>query len=57
MAVGVEIFRCDAELLARDVEDRPLLRGLGDLNIGLRILVLRGRHESGPSNESCEGMF
>ncbi len=44
VAVGFEIFRRDAELLARDVHDRPLLRGLGDFDVGFRRLMLRGGH-------------
>ena len=44
VAVGVEVLRRDAELLARDVHDRPHLGGLGDLNVGFRRLVLRSGH-------------
>ncbi len=44
VAVGIEILRRDAELLARDVHDRPLLGGLGDFDVGFRRLVLRGGH-------------
>ena len=38
VAVGFEIFRRDAELLARDVDDRPLLGGLRNFNVGFRRL-------------------
>ena len=36
VAVGLEVLRRDAELLARDVDDRPLLGGLRDFDVGLR---------------------
>ena len=42
VAVGLEVLRRDAELLARDLEDRPLLGGLRDLDVGFRMAVLRG---------------
>src|SRR6185436_8490504 len=51
VAVRIEMLRRDAELFLGDVEDAPLGGGLGDFNIGLRRLVLRGGHEGGPSNE------
>src|SRR5262249_16771221 len=38
----LEIFRRDAEPLARDLQDRPFLGGLGDLDVGLGGTVLRG---------------
>ena len=44
VAVGIEVLRRDAELLARDVHDRPLLGGLGDFDVGFRRLVLRSGH-------------
>ena len=44
VAVGLEVLRGDAELFLGDVEDRPLLGGLRDFDVGLRILVLRGGH-------------
>src|SRR5262249_56380316 len=42
VAVGLEMLRSDAELFARDIDDQPLLGGLGDFDIGSRIGVLRG---------------
>src|SRR4029453_3495371 len=42
VAVGLKVLWSDAELFARDVDDQPLLGGLRDLDIGLRIGVLRG---------------
>ena len=36
VAVGLEIFRTDAELFLRYVEDQPLFGGLGNFDIGLR---------------------
>src|SRR5262249_43281211 len=46
VAIGLKAFRRDAELLARNVHDRPLLGGLRDLDVGLRVGVLRGTHRS-----------
>src|SRR5262249_1513617 len=42
MAVGLEVLRRDTESFTRDVEDRPLLGGLGDFDIGFWLKVLRG---------------
>src|SRR5262249_49358700 len=42
VAEGLEIFRREAERLACDLENRPLLRRLGDLDVGLGGTVLRG---------------
>jgi len=42
VAVGLEIVRADAELFLGNVEDWPLLSGLGDFDVGLRRLMLRG---------------
>ena len=42
VAIGLEVLRRDAELFARDIEDRPLLGGLRDLDVGFRVEVLRG---------------
>ena len=36
VAVGLEVLRRDAELFLGDVEDRPLLGGLGDFDVGFR---------------------
>src|SRR5262249_2651303 len=44
MAVRLEVLRRDAEPLARDLDDRPLLGGLRDLDVGFRTGVLRGGH-------------
>ena len=44
VAVGLEIFRRDAELFLGDVHDRPLLGGLRNFDVGLRLLMLRGGH-------------
>ena len=44
MAVRLEVFRRDAELFPRDLHDRPLLGGLRDLDVGLRVGMLRGGH-------------
>src|ERR1700752_1779487 len=46
VAVGLEVFRGDAEPLARDVEDRPLLGGLRDFDVGFGLLVLPGKRRS-----------
>src|SRR5258708_35223698 len=42
VTVGLEVLGSDAELFARDIDDQPLLGGLGDLDVGSRIGVLRG---------------
>ncbi len=44
MAVGLEIFRGDAELFLGKLHDRPRLGGLGNFDVGLRGLMLRGGH-------------
>ena len=46
VAVGIEILRRDAELFLGEFHDRPLLGGLGNFDVGLGILVLRGGHEA-----------
>src|SRR5262249_30350033 len=46
MAVGLEVLRRDTEPFARDVEDRSLLGGLGDFDVGFGLKVLRGRGRS-----------
>ena len=33
VAIGLEIFRPDPELVARDIQNRTLLRGLRNLNV------------------------
>ena len=40
MAIRLEIFDRDAELVLGDLGDPPWLRGLGDFNIGERLLML-----------------
>ena len=40
MTIGLHIFGGDAELVARNVDDRPHLRGLRNLDIGLRRKML-----------------
>ena len=37
MAVGLELLGRDAEPVARDLDDRPHLGGLGDFPIGFRL--------------------
>src|SRR5262249_32572375 len=56
VAVGLQVLGRDAELLAGDVEDRPLPGGLGNFDVGLRADVLRGGHCWGVrcANELCE---
>src|SRR5258707_7485553 len=44
MAIGLEALGAYAQALARDVDDRYLLRRLRNLDVGFWILVLRGRH-------------
>ncbi len=44
VAIGLEVLRGDAELFLGEVDDRPLLGGLGNFNVGLRRLMLRGGH-------------
>ena len=44
VAIGLEIFRGDTELFLGNVEDRPLLGGLRNFDVGLRALMLRGGH-------------
>ena len=53
VAIGVEIFRRDAELFLGDVDDRPLLGGLRNFDVGFRILMLRGGHGMFPFNASA----
>jgi hypothetical protein len=48
VAVRIEVFGRDAELLLGDFDDRPLLGGLRDFNVGFRILMLGGRHGTLP---------
>ena len=44
MAERFEVLGRDAELFARDVDDRPLFGGLGDSDIGEWLLMLGGGH-------------
>ena len=44
VAVGLEVLGRDAELFPGDVEDRPLVGGLGDFDVRLGGLVLGGGH-------------
>jgi hypothetical protein len=48
MAVGLKVLRRDAKSLLGDIHDALRFCGLGDFNIGLRILVLGGGHEDDP---------
>jgi len=57
VAIGLEMLRGDAELLARDVEDRPLHGRLRYFDVGLGRLVLRGGHVTiHQVNEKWEGV-
>ena len=40
MAIGLHMLGRDAELVAGDVDDRPHLRGLRNLDVGLRRKML-----------------
>ena len=42
VAVGLHMFGRDAELVARDVDDRPHLGGLGNLDVrlGRKVLIV-----------------
>src|SRR5258708_13609360 len=42
VTVGLEVLGSAAEVCARDIGDQPVLGGLGDLDVGSRIGVLRG---------------
>src|SRR6476619_3905800 len=42
VAIGLEVLRPDAELVARHIEDQSLRGRLRDLDVGLRVEVLRG---------------
>ena len=53
VAVGFEIFRRDAEFFLGEFHDRPRLGGLGDFDIGFRLLMLRGGHGCFPFNAKC----
>src|SRR5262249_3612650 len=44
VTIGLEIFGCDTQPLPRDIQDRPLLGGLGDFDVGFWLLVLRGEY-------------
>jgi hypothetical protein len=48
MAVGLKVLRRDAKSLLCDIHDALRFCGLGDFNIGLWILMLRGGHEDDP---------
>jgi hypothetical protein len=49
MSVGAELLGLDAELVARDVEDRAHRRMLGNGDVALRIAVLVGTLGQFPS--------
>ena len=44
VAVWLEVLRGDAEFFLCNIEDRPLLGGLRNFDVGLRTLMLRGGH-------------
>ncbi len=46
--VRLEVLRRDAELFARHLDNRALLRSLRDFDVGFRIDVLCGRHRARP---------
>jgi hypothetical protein len=46
VTVGIEVLSRDAELILGDVKDAALLGGLGDFDVGFRVLVLRGGYYS-----------
>ena len=46
VAVGIEVLRRDAQFFFGQLHDRPLRGFLGDLDVGLRIGVLRRGHRT-----------
>ena len=50
VAERFEVLRRDAELFACDVDDRSLFGGLGDGDVGERLLVLGGGHWARSTN-------